>query len=228
MNHKNTIITLQDLLFSENKPDELKPVDIALITYLLLRQTEDHFIFDSQLTLANRLGCERKTIGDSVKRLEALKWITTNEPWQWNPTTKRKTRRMGSTVGLAVNLDKLPQAMDRTKHSKPSPEAVRLAMKHTGSLIKWGVGKRTDKNFKSQQEHAAQRIIDGMGGYLEAIDLWNFAQNDRRFKKSVKTSLYAMRTRLSPMKEAFEAAIAAGTIKHLYSASSPVSEKRTQ
>jgi hypothetical protein len=35
-------------MYSENKPAELRPVDIALLTYLILRQTEDHYINDSQ------------------------------------------------------------------------------------------------------------------------------------------------------------------------------------
>jgi hypothetical protein len=55
MNQKSTITLLQSLYSSESKPPELRPVDVALLTYLVLRQTEDHFVYDSQLTLANRL-----------------------------------------------------------------------------------------------------------------------------------------------------------------------------
>ncbi len=106
-------------------------MDIALLTYLIVRQTEDHYINDSQLTLANRLGCERKTIADSIKRLDGLGWIVSKKPWQWSEKTQRKTRSIGKTVGLSVNLDKLPQAQDRAKHSLPGPDAVKLAAKHT-------------------------------------------------------------------------------------------------
>jgi hypothetical protein len=70
MTAKETVPLLQNLFFSENKPETLRPVDLALLTYLFLRQTEDHYIHDSQLTLAKRLGCERQAIGDSVKRLD--------------------------------------------------------------------------------------------------------------------------------------------------------------
>ena len=73
----------------------------------ILRQTEDHFISDSQLTLANRLGCERKAIAESIKRLNDLGWIVSKAQWQWSEKTKRKTRSIGKTVGLSVNLDKL-------------------------------------------------------------------------------------------------------------------------
>jgi hypothetical protein len=206
MNHKSTISTLQNLFFSENKPADLKPADLSLLSYLILRQSEDHFVYDSQLTLANRLGCERKAIGESIKRLDALGWITTKEQWQWNEKTKKKTRRMGATVGLAANLAKLPQADDRAKHSRPSPDAVKLAAKHTASLIKWGVYKRKDKNFDRQQEHAAQRLIEEMGSYLEAINLLNFAVKDKRFQRAVRKSLYELRSRLPAIRRAYNAA----------------------
>jgi hypothetical protein len=121
------VARLQNLLFSENKPEQLRPLDIALVTYLILRQTEDHYINDSQLTLANRLACERKAIADSIKRLDGFGWIVSKAPWQWNKNTKQKTRSIGKTVALSVNLAKLPQAKDRATHSRPSADAVRMA-----------------------------------------------------------------------------------------------------
>ena len=115
MNQRSTIALLQNLYFSESKPAELRPIDLALLTYLVLRQTEDHFIFDSQLTLADRLGCKRDAIADSVKRLEGLGWIVVQRPWQFSTKTKRKTRVIGKTVD------------DRAKRSKPSRDAVDMA-----------------------------------------------------------------------------------------------------
>ena len=157
-NQKAHIVArLQNLYFSENKPTELIPLDILLLTYLILRQTEDHFINDSQLTLANRLGCERKAVAKSIKRLSDLGWIVSKASWQWSEKTKRKTRSIGKTVALSVNLDKLPQAKDKTKHSRPSPEAVMLANKHTALLIKLGLGKKQHKTFDRLQENAAQQ-----------------------------------------------------------------------
>src|ERR1039457_5278855 len=94
---RKIVARLENLLFSENKPPELRPVDIALLTYLIVRQTEDHFINDGQLTLASRLGCKRKAIADSIKRLNGLGWITSKAHWQWSDKTKRKTKSIGTT-----------------------------------------------------------------------------------------------------------------------------------
>jgi hypothetical protein len=210
MNQKNTITTLHDLYFSENKPADLKPIDLALLTYLVLRQTEDHFIHDSQLTLANRLGCKSDAIAGSVKRLEGPGWVVVERPWQFSAKTKKKTRVIGRTVGLAINWDKLPKPGDRAKRSKPSPDAVNMAAQHTAILVKLGLVRKQFKNFGKHQEHAAQRLIDELGAN-EAYELLNFAMEDKRFKKASGTSLYKVRSRLPVIKAAFDAARSACT-----------------
>ena len=200
------VTRLQNLLFSENKPLELRPVDIALLTYLILRQTEDHCIYDSHLTLANRLGCERRAIADSIKRLSALGWVRTKEPWQWNEKTHRKTKTIGKTVGLSINLEKLPQAKDKTKHSKPSPDAVELGAWHTALLLRNGLGgKIRYKAFEEQQQYAAQRIIDDLGidKFSQFIE---FVLTDPRHQKTGYTNLYQVRLKLRDIKRDFEAA----------------------
>jgi hypothetical protein len=158
------------------------------------------------LTLANRLGCERKAIADSIKRLGDLGWIVSQAQWQWNEKTKRRTRSIGKTLGLSVNLDKLPQAKDKTEHSRPSAEAVSLAAQHTAYLIKLGKSVRQHKNFSRQQEYAAQRLIDELGSFEEAAAVVSFAWDNERFKNSAQKSLYELRTRLSTIKRAYEVA----------------------
>jgi DNA-binding MarR family transcriptional regulator len=76
---------LRSLYFAESKPKKLTPTDLALLTYLLLRETEDHFIYDSQETLGARLGCDRRTVSASIKRLKKLGWVTVEQKWDWNP-----------------------------------------------------------------------------------------------------------------------------------------------
>ena len=181
-------------------------MDLALLAYLLLRQTEDHFINDSQLTLAQRLGCERRTIADSIKRLSELGWIVNKPSYQWNEKTQRKTRSIGKTAGLAINLEKLPKPVDKAKHASPSRDAVNLAARHTEFLKREGSNIR-QKNFGRQQEHAAQRLIESMGGDFEkAVALVNFAIHDQRFRRTARKSLYEIRTRLQAIKLAQDAA----------------------
>lgn len=203
---------LQNLLFSENKPPELRPVDMCLLMYLILRQTEDHYIYDSHLTLASRLGCERRTIADSIKRLSGMGWIATEEPWQWNAKTQRKTRTIGKTVGLSVNLDQLPQAKDKAKHPPPSPDAVDLARWHTSLLIRNNLGRKTRyKTFDRQQQYAAQRLIDDLG--IDNVSaVIEFVLTDKRHQKTGYTSLYRIRAKLRAIKHDYAAycAVAAG------------------
>lgn len=207
MNQKKTVELLQNLLFSENKPPELRPVDILLLNYLILRQTEDHCIYDSHLTLAQRLGCERRTIADSIKRLSTLGWIVNEKSYQWSEKTKRKTRSIGRTSGLSVNLEKLPQPTDRAKHSPPSPEAVALATGHTALLMKHGLNRRQPKTktFDRQQALAAQRLIDEFGSE-KAYAVLNFALSDARYTKAAQKSLYEVRSRLPALRRAYDAA----------------------
>lgn len=205
-NQKAHIVArLQNLYFSENKPTELTPLDILLLTYLILRQTEDHFVYDSQLTLAERLGCERKAVAKSIKRLSGLGWIVSKASWQWSEKTKRKTRSIGKTVALSVNLDKLPQAKDKTKRSPPSPEAVSLAANHTAFLKQLGVS-TTYKHFGRQQEHAAQRLIEVLGSSEVLVDLIQFAIDDQRFRSAAYKSLYEIRSRIGTIKSAYDSA----------------------
>jgi len=202
MNHKLTITLLQNLHFSEDKPDALKPIDLSLLTYLILRQTEDHFIYDSQLTLAERLGCKRDAIAASIEPLEALGWIVCMRPFDWNPKTRRKTRTIGGTVGAGRQPGKI--AKERFKHSQPSPDALELAARHTKFLASYRT--KQPKNFRRQQEHAAQRIIDALGSFDEAVLVVNFGASDVRFQKAVLKSLYEVRKRLPAIKSAYDAA----------------------
>ena len=201
-----TLSHLHNLFFTEKKPADLRPIDMALLTYLMLRQTEDHFINDSQLTLANRLGCERRTIAESIERLCGMGWIVRKTPRDWNEKTHRNTRSIGKPAGLSLNMNKLPKPADRTKHSSPSQDAVNLAAHHTTMLKNLQTIKRQPKGFGKQQEYAAQRIIDQVGGFQLAASMIQFAINDPRFRNAAYKSLYEIRTRLRAIKLAYDAA----------------------
>lgn len=188
---------LRDLYFSESKPEDITPTDVALLTYLILRETEDHFITDSQETLAARLGCERGAIKRSLDRLKTLGWITVKEQHEWNPKAHRKTRSMYAPSGLSINMNRLPTAEDRAKRSALSEEARHLAAQHTAIVIQNSNGKykRLPKNWERHQTAAAQGLIDRVASYDVALYLVNFALKHPSHKKAAVRSLAAIRQR---------------------------------
>lgn len=199
MSNPMLLTRLRDLYFCESKPEDLTPVDVALLTYLLLRETEDHFITDGQETLAARLGCERGAIKRSIERLLALGWITVQSQHGWNPKTHRKTRTMYAPNGLSVNLEKLPTNAERAARSAPSPEACDLAAEHTGVLLQNGNAKykKLPRYWERHQRHAAQRLIDQAGSYEMAAALVNFALGHPAHTKATLKSLSAVRQKFA-------------------------------
>jgi len=74
----STIVeSLLNLYSSEDQPQpsNLQPIDIAFVTYLILRRTHDHEIFDSQFTIGQRLKSDRRAVARSLARLKAAGWI---------------------------------------------------------------------------------------------------------------------------------------------------------
>lgn len=137
-------------------------------------------------------------------------WITTEKPWTWNEKTKRKTRSIGRTVGLSINVPNLPQSADKTQHAKPSPDAIDLARWHTALLIDNGIGGATRyKTFDRQQQYAAQSLIDTLGDQVS--DVIAFALNDPRHLKQSRTSLYRIRAKLPAIKRDFDVAQSAAS-----------------
>lgn len=198
---------LMGIYFSENKPEELKPVDLALLTYLLLRQTEDHYIYDSQATLAERLGCERKTVKRSINNLEKLGWITVKRTYDWNEKTHRKTRAIYASLGLCANPEKLPKRSKADKHSAPSEEAIDLAEQHTNIHQKYRLGgnytgnRNLPKRWKKHQEYAAQKLIDEIGSD-DLIAFVNFAIDHHQ---AAKHPLSDLARKLPRIKKEFQA-----------------------
>lgn len=191
----NTLTILHNLYFSENKPETLQPLDLALATYLLLRQTEDHFIWDSQDTLATRLGCDRGTIKRAIDRLVAAGWVLTKAQTRFSEKTKRTTRAMGKTVGLAINLDGLPDYDDRATRPAVSEDAKELARRHTAFLDHGRKPRRRHKGFGAMQGRAAQRLLDDWGDLETVRKIFNWAKDDPRFEKAAHRSLYEFRRR---------------------------------
>jgi hypothetical protein len=63
-------------LLTQRQPESLKHIDLLIVAYLLASDAHKRAITDSWDIIATRLHCDRRTIGTSFKRLEALGWIT--------------------------------------------------------------------------------------------------------------------------------------------------------
>lgn len=208
---------LRDLYGSENKPADLTPSDVALLTYLLLKESEDHFVYDSQETIAARLGCERGAVARSIDRLEKLGWVTVRKQWDWTPETRRKTRGIFGSSGLSLNLDKLPTRTDRAKRNAPGDEAKRLAAEYTGKVVANGGTsyKRFPKRWKAHQEWSAQWLIDKAGSPEMAWALVSFALDHAAHQKAVLRTLYELRRRFTRVWADYEREIGYGSAHKL-------------
>jgi len=176
----NSIVEqLLNLYTSEEHPSKLQPIDIALVTYLVLRRTHDHEIFDSQLTIAQRLCSDRRAVAHSFDRLKSIKWISVRK------------RGRGMTDAIALNVESLPAT--RKLRQKITPEARELAERYQLALRALGP-RRFTKNWLSRQAANAQIILGFCDGNLElARRLVGFAIRKSRHQKKARISLYHAR-----------------------------------
>ena len=59
----------------DSKPEEVTPIDLALIARLLLQKADERSAYPSLGTLALELGCGESAISESVKRLKRIGWL---------------------------------------------------------------------------------------------------------------------------------------------------------
>lgn len=171
-----TVDVLHRLFFSESKPRRLKPVDLTVLTYLVLRRCEDHEIFDSYLTIAERVCSDRQTVARSLDRLEKLGWVTVGG------------RGVGLSKAISINADAFPAA--QPLRDKLSPAAKFLVGRYAIALKKAGKEK-FPKGWLLRQVPSAQRILTNCGDDLQ-LARWmvGFAMHDPRFKARAQMSLY--------------------------------------
>jgi hypothetical protein len=117
-----TVDVLQRLLFNESKPTQLLPIDIAVMSYFILRRCVDHSISDSQGTIARRVCAERQAVAESLKRLERVGWITVGG------------RGRGLSREISLNFETLPAA--QPIRDKITPAAEFLVTKYMTNLTK--------------------------------------------------------------------------------------------
>jgi hypothetical protein len=162
---------LLNLFCDENKPQEITPLDLAMVGYLISRKAFDHEIFDSQSTLALRLSADYKAVKRSLERLDELGWIT------------YRGRGNGLPKAISLNIDKLPAA--QPIRDKITPDASRLVdyylvLKRSsvnnktptiqnGKLIEAKL--KLPRNWSQRQLPSAQRLLTRYGDYEKAAQV---------------------------------------------------------
>ena len=169
---------MQRMFFSEAKPSHLLPVDFSVMSYLLLRRSVDHAIFDSHQTIAERVCVERKTVPESLDRLQRAGWITLG------------SRGPGRSKAIAVNIDKFPAA--QPLRDKITPEAKALVLEYVKELHKIG-RRKFPKQWVPRQHSSAQRILTKCNGDVNmAYRMMGFAFMDPALKNRARMSVYHM------------------------------------
>jgi hypothetical protein len=169
---------LQRLFFSEAKPSILRPVDLSVMAYLLLRRCADHAIFDSYQTIAERVCVERKAVQESLSRLQRVGWISLGG------------RGIGRSKAIAINLEAFPAA--QPVRDKITPEAKALVQEYVKELHKIG-RRKFPKQWATRQLPSAQRILTKCGGDVNlAYYMMGFAFMHPDLRKRARTSVYHM------------------------------------
>lgn len=181
LNNNSIVKYLQNLYFSENQPQpsRLQPIDIAFVTYLLLRRTQDHEIFDSQFTIAQRLRSDRRAVARSLARLKAAGWFSVRK------------RGRAQTAAIALNIGSLPAT--RTLREKVTPEAGQLAFRYQRAVQRIRP-RRFSKSWLSRQVVNAQIILGLCDGNLErAAAILTHGITKSRHQRKARISLYHAR-----------------------------------
>jgi hypothetical protein len=190
------------------KAPGLKPVDFAVMAHLISALPEHEVSFISNHELAERLGCDRRTIADSYVRLKKAGWLLVKS----NPVRASKAQghkvidRRPATV--MVNFDKFPA--DIRKADPISEDAKRIAVKyylkvHLGKSSKAAkFAKARGKQAELRDAKAMQAIISEFDGDVDsALRFLNFAlrtDTDRvPVYKAAWTSLYELNRRRKPI-----------------------------
>jgi hypothetical protein len=193
---------INSLLFNDHKPKEFKTIDLMIVVYLLARHAWEQEVIDSWDTIAARLHSDRRTVGESLKRLEAVGWITRSKRYAFDEKENRRSQFKRASLTV-LNLAALPDGT--TPHSKPSPVAEKLAAEyHLILLPKVGVTKRQPKTWHKVNEHAAQQMIDALNGNVGlAYHYVKFAVYDSTVKKSARHGLREISSRLPKLRKEY-------------------------
>lgn len=188
---KLTLEIIRNFLADEHKPQDLDPVDLLMVVYMMARKAEDGGITDSQQLIARRMNCSPLTIGRSQKRLKAkANYITC-------------VRRKGRTSELTINAANIPA--EEPLRILVTEEATRLAAWYKGELQKRH-RKKFQKRFTEHNAYTAQRILNDCGGDVDlAKRLIEFALDPGLYRKAAMQGLYRLYGKWPRLKNSYRA-----------------------
>jgi hypothetical protein len=175
INDSTTVAALRSFIAAP-KPPELLPEDILQVIWAILHKAEDHYVYPSQLTLAQAFNCSINGISRGQKRLATLGWLSV-------------THQRGRPNLIGLNLDKLPHG--QALKTMISEDAQELAARYKIGLQKKTKRTRFPKLWLQQQQLTAQRMLDDCKGDVELVaKLIGYALNSPEFYKRAAKSLY--------------------------------------
>lgn len=169
---------LLNLYCNEDKPKEITPLDLAMVSYLIARKAFDSEIFDSQATLALRLSTDYKAVKRSLVRLDELGWIT------------YRTCGQGLPKAISLNLAKLPAA--QPVRDKITPDAARLVDYYLETRRQLGAGSKSPRNWKQRQLPSAQRLLTMYGDLEKTAQIVRMllTHHDHGIQKRARKSMH--------------------------------------
>jgi len=173
---------LERLFWSRSKPRYITPTDLSVAAYIVSRRVFDHELYDSALTIAERLGIDDpETVGESLTRLENAGWISC------------RNRGRGRTKGISIRLENFPAA--EPVQSKITPEAKDIVKRYRKALEKYRLRKRRfDKSWDERQLTSAQWMLGECNGDAELVaKMIAVALHEKATKATAAKSLYELR-----------------------------------
>jgi hypothetical protein len=165
---------LRRLVSSEELPKDCKPIDLLLVTRLLLQKADEKDVTVSRGTFALNLGCSERTIYDSQQRLLEFGWITL-----------KKGAHKGQVNRIGVVLDKLPLDAD-LKKTIASDDAKEVAGRYRTFLKKQDPRRRFFKGSLQRSEFRFQTLLKKCDGRKELlIAVINFGLKHPAFRDSL-------------------------------------------
>ena len=148
---------LRKLVSSHELPKDCKPLDLLLVTKLLLQNADERDVYTSRITLALSLGCTEGTIDASIDRLQKFGWLVV-----------RSRAGKGQPNRLGVILDKLPLDAD-LKRTIVGDDARTIAGNYYQLLKREQPKRRFFKGHLERWAYVFQKLLDKCEGDVERL-----------------------------------------------------------